>query len=612
MSAERHDKTAWHEVGDRAGAALGLAQGFEQVVYEWAIQKGSTQQQAQAVAQAGRLVIQALQDGHVCITMDSSMRPTLLATGLVATPLNRHGQPLVLDDCERLYLHRDFDHEHALAQRIAAAVHTTTEIPDDIEAAPGMPALSDDQHSAVRIALTHRFSLISGGPGTGKTTTVVSLLHALLQRNPDLRIVLTAPTGKAAARLLESVLSAAHAWPEALRSRLPSQASTLHRLLGRGMHRMSARLPQSPDPASLPADVLVVDEASMVDLALARDLLQAAPPHSRLVLLGDKDQLSAVEAGAVFSELCASAPHLPGVAVLRRAFRFEENSVIPQLATAVLQGDYEPVSRILGSSAPGLRWIEATSRTTLSPQSPEIQGVWSEGFAAYQRAVRACCEQQGDLGHRVNEALKALSRFRVLCAVREGPWGVQAWNRHLSDALGLSLNLPPSNRTPQFGQPIVIRHNDADLGLFNGDMGVLLPNSQGQPHAVLADHSPRSSGWRSIPMAQLPAHELAWAMTVHLAQGSEFEQVLLVLPPGRGRELSESARWPGLTREWLYTAVTRAKRDLVVLSDREALEAAVRQHRPRASGLRDQLRQVLSAHASNAHAAAVALPGGQR
>ena len=612
MSAARHDKTAWHEVGDRAGAALGLAQGFEQVLYDWAAQKGSTPQQAQAVAQAGRLVIQALQEGHVCITIDDSMRPALLATGLVATPVDRHGQPLVLDEHQRLYLHRDFDHEHALAQRIAAAVDTPTETPDDIEAAPGMPALSADQQAAVRVALTHRFSLISGGPGTGKTTTVVSLLHALLQRNTDLRIVLTAPTGKAAARLLESVLSAAHNWPEVLRSRLPSQASTLHRLLGRGAHKMSARHSSRPDPASLAADVLVVDEASMVDLALARDLLQAAAPNARLVLLGDKDQLSAVEAGAVFSELCASAPHLPGVAVLRQAFRFEAKSAIPQLATAVLQGTYEPVSQLLGSSAPGLRWIEPTSRTPLSPQSPEIQGVWTEGFAAYQRAVQACWEQQDDLGHQVSEALNALSRFRVLCAVREGPWGVQAWNRHLSEALGLSLDSSPSHRTQQFGQPIVIRHNDADLGLFNGDMGVLLPNSQGQPHAVFADHSPRSSGWRSIPTAQLPAHELAWAMTVHLAQGSEFEQVLLVLPSVRGHELSESVRWPGLTREWLYTAVTRAKRNLVVLSEREALQTAVQQHRPRASGLRDQLRQALNGHASNAPATAVAPRGVRR
>ncbi len=608
MNAVQPRAVGSRKTADPPSAAEGLAEGFAHVLHQWAVDYGCAAPQAQAVAQAGRSVIQALQDGHVCVTVDAAVRPTLLDSGLVATPERRHGQPLVLDDRQRLYLHRDYEHEYALAHRVAAAVRHPPEVAHEIIPAPGMPALSVDQHNAVGIALTHRFSLISGGPGTGKTTTVVSLLYALLQREATLRIVLAAPTGKAAARLLDSVRSAAHAWPEALRERLPSQASTLHRLLGRGPRRVIRGASARPEPGSLAADVLIVDEASMVDLALARELLDAAAPSARLVLLGDKDQLSAVEAGAVFSELCASAPVLPGVAVLRHAFRFQAESSIPELAAAVLRGEDEPVLNILRSSARGVRWIPVSNGAARSLDDAQARAVWQEGFSAYQAAVRACWEHRDDWGSHVSAALQALGRFRVLCAVREGPWGVHAWNRQLNESLGMVLDPAAAAREQRWGQPIVIRHNDAELGLFNGDMGVLLPNAQGQAQAVFADTDPHSPGWRAIALAQLPAHEPAWAMTVHLAQGSEFDRVLLVLPSISQRE----AAGPGLTREWLYTAVTRAKRDLVVLSQPAAFQLALQQHRPRASGLRDQLRQALSGDAPNAPAAAADPSSGPR
>ena len=579
-----------------------LADGFALQVERWALAQGDDAATAARVRQAAHALSLAIGDGHVCLPLadldaGESLRGVLLSSGVVGTPSLPGARPLILDDDDRLYLHRHFDYERRLARRL---MHAAAAPADTVDAATqqrlnalfGQDAGPDWQKIAAALALRQRLVVISGGPGTGKTTTVVNLLACLLEQNPQARIALAAPTGKAAARMSEALRQRAQHLPQAVRERLPAQAATVHRLLGAfpgGFTHHAGR--------PLAIDALVVDEASMLDLALATRLLEAVPASARLILLGDKDQLAAVESGAVFAELSADPTlsaacvdelarlcELPTTAIvtgtpleagplrdsvvwLTRSFRFAADSGIALAAADVRDGRSDDLlQRLRQGEDAALHWLDDGNA---APTAATWQCM-RDGYADYLQAVR-------DGGQDIATITRAFERFRVLCAVREGRRGVEAINRQLADEARALL--APGSTTPWFsGRPVMVLRNDPLLKLFNGDIGITLPGADGAPLVHFAD---AAGGFRAVPALRLPPHETAFAMTVHKAQGSEFDEVLVLLPAQRSRVL---------TRELLYTALTRARRRVLLSSDAAVLAATVAARTRRQSGLLARLR----------------------
>jgi exodeoxyribonuclease V alpha subunit len=529
---------------------------------------------------------------------------------MVGTSQAPAAHPLVLDDEGRVYLNRYFDYERRLAQRLLEPAPTAAPtLGQDAQALLGQLFAAnarrlgdrpDWQKIATALALENRLTLISGGPGTGKTTTVVNLLACALAQNLDCRIRLTAPTGKAAARLLEAIRKAATELPAALRDRMPSESFTVHRLLG--VLADSGRFRHRADNP-LPIDLLVVDEASMLDLALATQLVEAVPPAAQIVLLGDKDQLAAVESGAVFSELSAdptlspsrlqrlaavtgmaaariecAAPIKPSglhdrVVWLTENFRFAKDSGIGRLAAHVNQGEARAALELLRSGAdPALQWIEDSSP---SPQAASLQRV-IDGMANYLQAART------DLTERTG-LFDALGRFRVLCAEREGPRGVAEINDFVARQFRKTLDhrLDPGTRSEWYpGRPVMVLRNDSVLKLFNGDVGIVLPDAS---EALMVFFPDSGGGFRAVPPLRLPEHETAFATTVHKAQGSEFDWVLLMLPAKPNR---------AATRELLYTAITRARTGVTLVASADVLQTAIASPTQRYSGLVARLREI--------------------
>jgi exodeoxyribonuclease V alpha subunit len=604
-----------------------LAEGFGRHVERWSLASGATAATAAAARHAAHATSTATAAGHVCITLTAlgalpggpgdgaHWRDVLLAAGVVGDAAAPGAMPLVLDAEGRLYLHRYFDLEQRLARRLLrAALAEAPPLGDAAVLASRLAALFDQtppgdgadwQRLAAALALRGRLAVISGGPGTGKTTAVVNLLACLLTLDPDCRIALAAPTGKAAARLTEALRQRAGHLGEALRSRLPTTSYTVHRLLGVGPggrgfgHHVGKRLA---------IDVLVVDEASMLDLALATRLLEAVPDSARIVLLGDKDQLSAVESGAVFSELgvdptlspacVAQLAALTGTAAalieppppraastlrdsvvwLTRNFRFAGDSGIGRLATLINQGDARQTVECLrqGGSA-GLRHLDDGGST---PAAATLQAV-ADGHAAFIDRVRR------DPGDPVAVS-QAFARFRVLCAVRDGPRGVVSINEAMTRRSRAALGLREGDGTSPWyvGRPVLVLRNDPLLHLYNGDIGITLPDASGELKVFFPTPD---GGFRALAPVRLPAHETAYAMTVHKSQGSEFDAVLVLLPAGPHRVL---------TRELLYTAVTRARRHVSVCASVSVLSATIAAATRRHSGLLARLREAGAADPS--------------
>ena len=451
-------------------------------------------------------------------------------------------------------------------------------------------------------------TLITGGPGTGKTTTVVRLLALLQQAAHDqqatLRIHLAAPTGKAASRLSASIQLALASLPEGWGIGLPSQAVTLHQLL---QYNPDAAARAAP---SLATDLVVVDEASMIDLELMARLMKCVPAQARLVLLGDKDQLASVEAGAVWSQLCEGADQadndtqahlgkpytLPEqTAVLHVSRRFHANSAIGQWAQLINAGDQQQLQKqwqaLSNVSAaddvekPELqRWPDAWRERPQGQLHPEVVHALRQGWSAWLEALKPL--QQGDAICDNAQALQLLNRFsefQVLCALRQGAWGVQSLNERIAMALGLSKNAernfqPAKAQDAWFlGRPIMVTRNDYHLQLMNGDVGQCLPTANGLRVAF----PDGKGGVRWVLPSRLDAVESVWAMTVHKSQGSEYEHVLLVLPDRDA---------PVLTRELLYTGVTRAKSRLSWwVPNATVLFNSVGQRVTRSGGLADAL-----------------------
>lgn len=601
-----------------------LAAGFAKQVVAWteaaARQAGSMPDSRlyRTVSRAAFAVSRATSDGHGCVALSEvcagegmpdvqSTRGMLLASGVVGTPEAPAAMPLVVDSADRLYLHKYFNYERRLAQRLLHPASVATNVPDPVAQrlrelfASGALAEPDWQKLAATLALLRPITVISGGPGTGKTTTVVNILACLLALDPCCRIALAAPTGKAAARMLDAVRERASHFPDALRALLPSQSYTVHRLLGvtagtgiTGKFRHDAAQP-------LALDVLIVDEASMLDLALATKLFEAVPATARIILLGDKDQLAAVESGAVFSELCADPglssacvqrladisgmPHAliqppdtsrpsalrDAVVWLSRSYRFGQDSGIGKLAQRIVAGDAEGAVGLLASHDPAARWIDESGPRISSETMARIV----DGYRDYIDAVRAYRPEAAAA------VFNAFERFRVLCALRNTGRGAEALNAMIAEAVRAELPAVPAAAgldSPWYaGRPVLVLRNDATLKLFNGDIGIVLPDADGELKVFFPD---AEQGWRKLAPARMPRHETAFAMTVHKSQGSEFDSVLLVLPAVPSRVVS---------RELFYTGVTRARQAIAVLASAPMLRAAVNAPTRRLSGLLDRM-----------------------
>jgi exodeoxyribonuclease V alpha subunit len=484
-------------------------------------------------------------------------------------------QPLMLENDDRLYLYQ----YRNLEARLASALRSRAETPDfDVDPAQlnralsvVFPAVAEamEQREAAVLTVRRPFAVISGGPGTGKTTTVVRVLALLQELNivaPD-RVALSAPTGKAAARLREAVAQASTG-SELLDVSPLGEAVTLHRLLG---WRSGGRPPTYGANRVIPYDVVVVDEASMVDLALMTQLLEALPVKARLILLGDRDQLSSVETGAVFSDICAAAESKPlegSVVRLGHGWRFTPNSQIGRLATAVTNGDTNEALATLSKSGQSDAIMRPVAKRTdlVDLLEDHCVDVYAEGL------------RLAATGAPAEAVFNSIFRLQLLAAHRVGPGGVHELNQQVEKQLALRGLL----RTGDIwypGRPVLVTRNDYNLRLFNGDIGIVLPDPD-QPERLKAVFAQPEGGWCAISPGRLPEHETAYAMTVHKSQGSEFNCVILVLPERASLILS---------RALLYTAITRATDRLEIWGRTKILEEAIRCRARRASGLRDRL-----------------------
>ncbi|EAY1187846.1 exodeoxyribonuclease V subunit alpha [Salmonella enterica subsp. diarizonae] len=567
-----------------------------------------------AVTLAVALLSHDAGEGHVCLPLSRLMlteeaHPLLVAwISETATPIDWKKRllasaavscgdspaPLILCG-DRLYLNRMWCNERTVA-RFFNEVNQAIDV-DEAQLSRILDALfptTDEvnwQKVAAAVALTRRISVISGGPGTGKTTTVAKLLAALIQMadGERCRIRLAAPTGKAAARLTESLGAALRQLPltDAQKKRIPEDASTLHRLLGAqpGSQRLRHH---AGNPLHL--DVLVVDEASMIDLPMMSRLIDALPPHGRVIFLGDRDQLASVEAGAVLGDICAyvnagftaerarQLSRLTGCAIpagagtqaaslrdslclLQKSYRFGSDSGIGKLAAAINCGDRSAIQAVFQQ---GFSDIE--KRTLQS--SDDYAGMLDEALAGYGRYLRLLHEKATP-----EAILQAFNEYQLLCALREGPFGVGGLNDRIEQAMvqQRKIHRHPHSRWYE-GRPVMIARNDSALGLFNGDIGIALDRGQG----LRVWFAMPDGAIKSVQPSRLPEHDTTWAMTVHKSQGSEFDHAALILP---------SQRSPVVTRELVYTAVTRARRRLSLYADERILAGAIVTRTERRSGL---------------------------
>lgn len=544
------------------------------------------------VVLAVALTVRAVRGGSVCLDLAAVEAdlatdpataglpwpdPTTWATRVAAGPLSQQGpggvRVLRMLEDRLLYLDRYWREESQvcddLLARLGAGAPGGTADPGAPVAAALEAGLArvfdtaehDEQREAARIALRQRTTVLTGGPGTGKTTTVAGLLALLVEQarahgRPALRIALAAPTGKAAARLQQAVLESQI--PPADKARLEGLvAVTLHRLLG-SRPDSSARFRHHRENR-LPHDVIVVDETSMVSLTMMARLLEAVRPETRLILVGDPDQLTSVEAGAVLADLVEGLGARGDVAIatLTTSHRYGES--IRELAQAVRTGEADLAVALLRAGGDHLELIDAAD------PAPRLHEVLLPRALGLLRAAEA-----GD----ATAALAALEEQRLLCAHREGPYGVRHWNRLVERWLGQQTGEAIwSSWYP--GRPLLVTANDYGLGIYNGDVGVCVRAPEGLRAYVAGTGEPLS-----LATSRLGQAETMHAMTIHKSQGSQASEVVVVLPPPESRLL---------TRELFYTAITRARDRVVVVGSEDDIRAAIARRAVRATGLRQRL-----------------------
>ena len=526
---------------------------------------------------AAALAVRAVRHGSVCVDLSAvaEVAPELpwpsyddWVAAVAASPLV--GAGVLRWEFDLLYLDRYWQHEVALCRDLEAQTAKAPPAVDESRLAQGLARVFPgdtyvEQRDASVRAASAWTTVLTGGPGTGKTTTVAGLLALLAEQAAaagaqPLRIALTAPTGKAAARLQEAVAREVARFPEADRARLGAlQAVTLHRLLGtrrdngtRFRHHRGNRLPH---------DVVVVDESSMVSLTMMTRLVEAVRPESRLVLVGDPDQLASVEAGAVLADLVSGLAGRDPSPVVRLATTHRFGEEIGALAAALRDGSAEAVLEVLRGGAAGVVYVEsdhpaALLRSRLVEAAVDVRRHAEDGDAA--------------------AAVAALDRHRLLCAHRDGPFGVQHWNRQVEHWLAEATG-DPLYEPMYVGRPLLVTANDYGLGVYNGDAGVVVRTGDG-PRVVING----SQGLADFATSRMSDVETMFATTIHKSQGSQAKEVTVLLPPPESRLL---------TRELFYTAVTRAEQTVRVVGTEEAVRAAVERRALRASGLRQRLQR---------------------
>lgn len=559
-----------------------------------------------------------LSEGHVCLPLASLTGRVATASGEQASALSvlaglssealteliqssgLSGEvavgeqgPLVLD-LGRLYLRRLFEHEQQVAQRLAFLAGRESQAPvgmfaslerlfgptggGDGSLGTGDAAAPDLQRHAAQVAASRMLTVISGGPGTGKTSTVVKILAllvegALASGRPVPRLALLAPTGKAAARMSEAIGAAKSklACSDEVLAAIGHEATTIHRALGARPGRATfSRGAERP----LDADVILVDEASMVDLALMGALLAAVPRQARLILLGDQDQLASVEAGAVLGDVCGSGvPESkrkasvlePCVVQLTRSYRFRGDSGIGKLAHAVRSGDQDEALVLLNDDQfSDVELVPVVPERGLGPLGPAV----IDGYGPYLRATQP------------EQALSCFEQFRVLCARRVGPYGVEGLNVRIEQHLRRRGLLTRSGKRGA-GNPLLIQRNDHAAKLYNGDIGLLWYDQvSGSSQSSRVAFSRPDGSVRLLAQSRLPQVEPVYAMTVHKSQGSEFDHVAVVLAPEHS---------PLVSRELLYTAITRAKKKVTIYGHEKSVRKAIAVRSERCSGLRERL-----------------------
>ena len=550
------------------------------------------------------------------VTLNALLQPRLAESAASMPWITGEGCPLVLEGT-RLYLRRNWQAEQSIRSAIDARLQQSCDVPENLSQmldalfpkpvsgndSDGPPGIGLDwQKVACALSARKRLTLITGGPGTGKTTTVVRLL-ALLQSSAkkegrSLRVALAAPTGKAAARLGESIATAVDQLPPEMRPATLDKAVTLHKLLQIRPDQVDVKSPE------LAVDLVIVDEASMIDLEMMARLLASVPLTASLILLGDKDQLASVEAGAVLAQLCEGADSgaytlqtvewiqsvtgcdlgafagnggelAQQTVMLRYSRRFKDGSDIGLWAKAVNTGDVQEVKWLwrttlenaVGTVSTEDRAAVVDRLQCTSPHDDRLSDLakagWSKWLAQLHALRTELCTDE-----RALMALKAFAQFQVLCAVRDGPWGVHLLNQRIAQSLGFR------DEGWYAGRPVMVTRNDYNLSLMNGDVGLCLPHATGLRVAF-----PNGQGgihW--VLPSRLDGVESVFAMTVHKSQGSEFDHVCLVLP---------NTPVAVLTRELFYTGITRSKTRLTfVVPEMAVLWRTVESKVLRSGGLR--------------------------
>ncbi len=510
-------------------------------------------------------------------------------------------QPLIINN-NYLYLNRYWQYENQLAEtlRKKSAEQLFSNFKPELDQLFTSDNVPDWQKIAAAISVSKKFAVISGGPGTGKTTTVSRILALLIQlyvkQGIEPVIKLAAPTGKAAARLNESLGEAVkkiNLAPE-YTAQLPVQASTIHRLM-RTRSGQSGFLHTADNP--LIVDVLIIDEASMVDLPLMSKLVMALPEHAQLILLGDKDQLSSVEAGSVLGDICSfmqqgysskqlefiaaeTGCHLPQndpqvkfntfsdcLCQLKKSYRFEQHSGIGQLAKAVNAGEVNTVECILNGTFIDIDYFPPAD------SAAQIDTVISLAIRSYRAYLQKIKDNETPA-----LVIQAFNQFRVLCATRHGPFGVSEINENIQQQMiRAGLVEKSADENWYIGRPVIMTRNNYELELYNGDIGITMKDKDGHIK-VYFDTADKSI--KAVSPGRLSECETVYAMTVHKSQGSEFNHVAFLFP---------AADSPLLARELLYTGITRAKINLSLFSSMELIRQATVRKTARVSGLQQQL-----------------------